>query len=1019
MEKKLNKLIIFVLIFALPVILSSQFFSYYYGKNKVVEKGFNWKYFDTPNFRIYHYTDDIKLLKKIAVTAENGYDKMSKFLNVEVEKRIPLVFYKTHVDFEQTNIYPGFLPTGAEAFAEPISNRMVLHGDSSNEELMRTLTHELAHVFEYQVMYKKSSKSLFRFRPPPLWVMEGFSEFITRDWNAFSLLTVRDAVLNDMIPSLSKSGEIRTVNRSGRSPYDFGHIIYEFIEEKYGIRGVRNLLFSFRGNVYGSSRNVFRQFGTTQKEFNFELRKYMKNRFKDFVAKEDPEDYNYIIGPNFPFAYSFSHQISPGGELAATVTANFKSRKIDIILISMKDGRIIKNITPGFTSKHDGISIKFNPEDGSTFTWDKKGDRIAFFARKEYKTYMVIVDVLKSKVIKMIKLKDIMEPSSPNFTNDGNNIYFTGVDGSKSFIYRHDLSSGRTDRITKGFLYIKSLNISSTGKKTVFSASDGKYSHIYIGNIGHPEMAMKITSGNSNNITPSFSSDGKKVYFSSDENGAYNLYSTDIEEKMNYRYTDVQTAIFFPMEIPGEENMLLISSYNKGNFVLLKKDISEFKEKREVQFESPEMVKGDDGKENIRFSKEVIEKYGRENIHGPKFSLIDGEIIANRTFNKDLEEDLNFHLANRKKYKPFSSLTVPSLPPITAGFGSDGSIFGYSFLRLEDIMKDHSLSLLVASYYGYQSYSLTYVNLKNRFQYFSRLYWYSNSYFLGTGYYLEPDSTAYLDRDNYVLISRRMGLTSGFYYPFSRSYRAEISLSLHYQKELSDELIYGTELPYNQFFDGYAFPLTLSLVGETTRFTNIGPLMGHTFKVSVSKYFKLGRDFLDSYAVDIDARKYFRLAPNTLVAMRITGFASGGEYPLLFGTGGNNTLRAAQFRSLVGTKGFAFTTELRFPLIKYIATPIGLMGPIRGVFFFDLGGVWDDSIQPYTGPDPYWKNYYDDLRTFDMFSDGIELKDAISSYGVALEVNIWGYPLHFEWVYKTNLKEARFYGMKFWIGYNF
>ena len=1018
MDRKLNKLIIFFLIFGLPVMIFSQYY-YYYGKNKVVKSGFDWKYFDTQNFRIYHYVDNIGLLKKIAVTAENAYDKMSKYLNIEVDRRIPLIFYKTHVDFEQTNIYPSFLPPGAEAFAEPITNRMVLHGDSSPEQLLRTLTHELGHIFEYQVLYRRSSRSLFRFRPPPQWVMEGFAEFITREWDPFSLLTVRDAVLNDRIPVLGRNGEMQLGNPTGRTPYDFGHILFEFIEHKYGVRGVRNLLFSYRGNVYGSARNIFRQFGTTQKEFNFELRKYLKGRFSDFIAREDPEDYNYIIGPDFPFAYSFSHQISPGGELAATVTANFKNRKIDIILISMKDGRIVKNITPGYTSRHDGISVMFNPEDGSTFTWDKQGDRIAFFARKEYTSYMVIVDVLKSKVIKMIKLDGIMEPSSPDFSKDGRSVYFAGVDESKSFIYRHDLASGRTDRITSGYLYITALDLSPEEDKIVFAATDGKYSHIYIGDIQNPEMALKITSGNTSNITPAFSSDGKKVYFSSDEHGAYNLYSTEIETKTNYRYTDVQTAIFFPMEIPGEKKMLLISSYNKGNFVLLKKDISEYKEKREVSFESPELVRGESGKDEIRFSKEVIDRHGRENIQGTKFSLIDGLVRANRSYNKDLEEDLNFNLANRKKYKPFKSLSIPSLPPITAGFGTDGSIFGFSYLQLSDVMNDHTFSLLVSSYYGYRSYSLTYINLKNRFQFFSRLYWYSNSYFLGTGYTLDPDSTAHLDRDNYVLVSKRLGLTTGFFYPFSRSYRAEFSLSMHYQRELSDELLYGSELPYNQTFDGYAFPISIALVGETTRFANFGPLMGHTFRIAVSKYFKLGKDFLDSDSFEFDLRKYFKLAPNTLLAMRLTGFSSGGDNPILFATGGNNTLRAARLQSMVGTQGFSFTTELRFPLISYMATPLGLLGPIRGALFFDLGGVWDNSIPPYTGNDPYWKKYFDDLRTFEFFSDGIELKDPISSYGFALEVNLWGYPLHFEWVYKTNLREARFYGVKFWIGFNF
>ncbi len=1020
MQRKSNRSIIFILIFIIPIMISSQFNPYYYGKNKVVKTSFKWNYFDTPNFRIYHYTDDMKLLKKIAVTAENGYDKMSKYLNVEIEKRIPLIFYRTHVDFEQTNIFPGFLPLGVEAFAEPLSNRMVLHGDSSAEELMRTLTHELGHVFEYQVLYKKSSKSLFRFRSPPLWIMEGFSEFITRDWDPFSLLTIRDAVLNDNIPALARNGELMIGNRGGRTAYDFGHILYEFIEEKYGVRGVRNLLFSFRGSIYGAERNIFRQFGTTRNEFNFELRKYVKNRFKDFITKESAEDYSYIIGPNYPFAYSFSHQISPGGELAATVTANFKSRKIDIILISMKDGKTIKTLTPGFTSKHDGVSIKFNPEDGSTFSWDKKGDKIAFFARKEYTTYLVIIDVLKSNIVKMIKLNNIMEPSSPDFSNNGNHIYFTGVYGSKSFIFRHDLASGKTDRITKGFLFIKSLDLSPSGKRIAFSASDGKYSHIYIGNIENPEMAKKITSGNTNNITPSFSLDGKKIYFSSDEEGAYNLYSTDLEKKINYKYTDVQTAIFFPMEIPGEKDKLLISSYLKGTFVLLKKDVSEYKEKREVQFESPELIKNESGEEEIRFSEEVIKKYGKENIHGTKFSLIDGEIKANRSFNKGLEEELNFNLVNRKKYKPLKNLSIPSLPPITAGFGSDGSIFGYSFLKLSDVMKDHSFSLLISSYYGYRSYGLTYVNLKKRLQFFSRLYWYSNSYYLGGGGYIDPASTALLDRRNYTLVSERIGLTTGFYYPFSRSYRAEFSLSISHQKELLDNLFYGTELPYNQTFDGYALPVTFSLVGETTRFTNFGPLMGHTFRISLSKYFKINKDFVDSTVIDLDLRKYFKLAPNTLIATRLTGFYSSGANPMLFATGGNNTLRAAQFRSLVGTRGFSFVTELRFPLIHMMSTPIGLLGPVRGVLFFDLGGVWDSSIPEYTGTDPYTKNYYDELRDFDLFSKGTtKLKDGLSSYGYALEVNLWGYPLHFEWIYKTNLKEKKYYGMKFWIGFDF
>lgn len=1013
--KKTKIIKIFLIV---TIIVSASFtlfpqYSYYHGKNKVMKTYFDWKYVETPNFRVYHYTDDTELIKKIAVNAENAYDRMSKFLNVEVEKRIPLIFYKTHADFEQTNIFPGFLPLGVEAFAEPVTNRMVLHGDSSEAELTRTLVHELGHVFEYQIMFKKSSRSVLRVSRPPLWVMEGFSEYITNDWRPFSLLTIRDAALNDMIPRLHKSGQMILKNKDGRSPYDFGHLIYDFIEEKYGSRGIRNLLYSYRGRLIGRQRNIFKLFGTSEKEFNYELRKYVRDKFRKYITKEDPEDYSFVIGPNFPFAFSFSHKISPTGEMLATVTANFKDRKIDIILISMKDGKVIKNITPGFTSKYDGISVIFNPEDGSTFTWDNKGETIAFFARKEYTNYLILIDILSGKTKKMIKLENIMEPTSPDFTASGDSIYFAGVDGTKSFIYSLDLKSSKIDRISSGLLYIKALDISPDDNWIAFSASDGTHSHIYLGKREKPEMAIKLTAGKYNSITPSFSKDGNTLYFSSDELESYNIYSIDLKNNIKYRYTDIKTANFFPLEIPGEKNKIVISSYHKGTFMLFEKDISKPLDKNKIEFSFPETAKDYSKKDNIEFSKEVKEKYGKGSHKEEKFSLIDGKVFANRTFNKDLEEELNFNLANRKKYKPFKTMSIPNLPPVTAGFGSDGSIFGFTQLQLTDLMSDRIFSFLMASFYGFKSYNLSYVNLKRRLQFFSSLYYFSDSYFMG-GSYVDPTSSALYNRNNYLTVRKRYGLTSGFYYPFNRFYRAELSFSLHHQDEWVDEIFYGTEIPFSQFFDGYAMPVKLSLVGETTRFASYGPNMGHTFKISVSKYFKLGSEFLDSYAFEIDLRKYFRLGPNTVFATRLTGFHSGGEYPILYWSGGNNTLRASEFRTLSGNNGIIFNAELRFPLINYLVTPIGILGPVRGVLFFDIGGVWFDKNA--FGPD----YPYRDQLGFDLLTDnGLELKDGLSSFGFALEVNLWGYPLHFDWVYRTNLKESKFYGVKFWVGFDF
>jgi outer membrane protein assembly factor BamA len=193
-------------------------------------------------------------------------------------------------------------------------------------------------------------------------------------------------------------------------------------------------------------------------------------------------------------------------------------------------------------------------------------------------------------------------------------------------------------------------------------------------------------------------------------------------------------------------------------------------------------------------------------------------------------------------------------------------------------------------------------------------------------------------------------------------------------------------------------------VGETTLFgrTYFGPNRGHTFKVTYEKYFKLGDNFMDAYEVEADFRKYLRLGSNTLIALRLSGSTSGGANPLLVWTGGNNTFRAADFRRLVGNHYFLFNAEFRFPIIHAALTPIGIVGPVRGVFFFDAGGIW------YEG------------EKFRFLKEGkFQLEDGLSSYGFGLEFFLFGYPMHIDWIWKTDLKNKKYYGATFWIGFDF
>src|SRR5581483_6687616 len=90
-------------------------------------------------------------------------------------------------------------------------------------------------------------------------------------------------------------------------------------------------------------------------EFDQAFDRYLKDRFKPFRDKERPADYGRDLAPNkekTEFAEALTIAPSPSGDLIAAVTVNRKDRELDIVLISAKDGSIVRNLTGGFDKNY-------------------------------------------------------------------------------------------------------------------------------------------------------------------------------------------------------------------------------------------------------------------------------------------------------------------------------------------------------------------------------------------------------------------------------------------------------------------------------------------------------------------------------------------------------------------------------------------------------------------------------------------------------------------------------------------
>ena len=959
----------------------------YYGKNKVIYEKFAWKSYATDHFQIFYYADDARTLRDVAAAAESAYRKIADGLKHEIAEPVPLMFFMTFTDFEQNNIFQ--ISEGVMGVSEPVLHRIGVHGDMSPDELQALITHKLTHIFEFDILWGAPGGALYALNEPPLWTFEGLSEYFTGTWSAWSSLILRDSVLNDRVPEFDESGELRSRYPLPREPaYDFGHALYEFMESRFGRSAVRDFFASLKGSspLVGRREPLRKAFALGPREFGQEFHKYLRLRFKDFAGRENPEDYSLPLGPEFPmnpYFFAFSHALSPSGDIAATVTYNALDNDMDIVLISTRDGSVLRNITRGYTAQYESIKYEIDASLGKSLAWSRDGDRLAFFARDGQKHALFVIDVLTGATVRKVRLA-VDQPAGPVFYPDGRKIMFTAFSRGLRDVFAADLDGGGVENLTRDALYEKAPAISPDGTTAAYSVRVGESDKLFLSPIGDFSRKTQLTFGRGNTVTPEFAPDGKTLYFAGDMRDAYNVYSLALDSGELRRYTDVRTGNFFPAPLPGHPGTIVFSAFNKGAFQIFKA--------------SPEPV----AEQTLTFA----------------------EVEPGRPFpgfEPALKVDIDPALI--KAQSGMGKLYISQRPPIDAMVASDGSIYGGSALAFSDMMGDHQFSVMAYQVRELRSFALGYLNQKRRFQYSIDAFQYTLYYYPYQNYY-DPSLYALTRQSDAITTRKISGAAVSAYYPLSKFTRLEASLGLYSYEEESQG--YGSEFAgggygrSNFFINGTLLAARLSITSETTRFKTYGPAAGGTYRLSVSPALPAADSLISNTTWEADARKYFYLGADVLLAFRAQGFLSGGRNRFLGYYGGNNQVRSAYYYGIVGTEHWFAGAELRFPLVGTASTIVGPVGPVRGVLFFDI------TRNKYgTYPAKFYRT--DDDPSSATFGNALTF-DAIGSFGAGFEFFVFGLPVHIEFAKRLewesigkpfSLGTYGSYAAKFWIGYDF
>ncbi len=891
--KRLRIFLFLCILLGIAETAAAQF--YWFGRNKIQYTDFDWHILRTDNFDIYFYSDMRDLAERGAEIAERSFSELEQKFNHTIRRRIPLIFYSSHLHFQETNITPGFIPEGVGGFFEFIKGRVVIPFNGSMHQFEHVIRHELVHVFMTgkiaQVLRDRRQSAD---RLPPLWFVEGLAEYWSTGWDTQADMVIRDAVLSGYVVGLSN------IERFYGSflMYKLGQNAVQYMAETYGEETVLLLMENFW--VSSSFSEVIRTtIGKDYRAFDEEWLYRLKKDYYPLLSDSDhPSRVTKKIMTRGFNATPVYTEIN--GKREVYFVGNHSGYtslfKVDI---ETPDAKPVVVIRGERTSEFESFRLFQNSINIS-------GDGILAFVTKSGESDVLhLYDIRHDRLLETKRFDDLVMLNSPHWSPDGENIVLSAVDmeGYRNlFIY--DRTSESLRKASADIYDDRDPAWSPDGSLIVFSSDrspagrEGYYNLFLM--IAETGEIVPFTYGNNNFHSPAWSPEGDRIVFVADIDGVRNIWTAEVDVSIAtaraVKLTEFTTGAFDPSWTSTGD--LLFTAYEQGRF-------------------------------HIRKLENIAERIAGEN-HAVEFPRPE----RNESWNTGrIRGDVD---ARVESYKPRYTLDIAqsqiSTDPI---FGTSGG----AVISLSDLLGNDRFNFLIYNTAQSQDEFLESFNIAvSRISLLKRTnYAYGIFHFAGRRYDLtDPDLFFY---------ERQFGSYFAMSYPLSVFKRIELTTSIsHSTKELFFE--FG-ERKALMFGNSISFVLDNSLWGLT------GPLDGRRFLVSLAYITDIQHGNVNYYTLMGDYRNYWRIGDRTALASRFQFFYNHGEEARRFFMGGSWDLRGYKRWSLRGQKLWLTSQELRFPFIDQLGLlfPFGGigLGSIRGALFFDAGSVWDTTYHETLG----------------------------------------------------------------------
>lgn len=857
--------------------------------------------------------------------AEKAIQYYSEILRHKLSHQVIIFLYPNFMDFQASHIHFGMLPEGIAGYTEGYLERIVLPYSGNEEEFKYTLTHELVHSFQYDIILNHSNQRNINL---PLWLVEGMSEYLssgTKDMDIF----LRDLVISKRIPDLFNLFE-------GYANYKIGQSVMYFIHKKWSQEHI-GLLFKNIILLKDFQKAFFQTFQMNFFDFNIHWKQFIIERYKESYNYNEFKDritfrYSDILKERTPF--HFKPVISKDGK----TLVYFSYENFYPVLV-------IQSIQNALSYGEERKTILYFLKDENFEEWQPLSTKINFDftgnfiyvpTRKKSKLAIVKYDIKQMKIKKIYNLPfdSIFDPSITN-SEEKEKIVFVGNIRSFSDIYILDLEKENYSRITYSFESEQSPVFSLNNKTILFIKKNKDLTYSVI---SYDLQNKQFTTIFTLNTEIKSLKEGyykienqwkKGIYYLANYKNKFSLFF--YTDKNHYQILNPNRDIFsFDLYNENSNNefftsSLLYSTLEEGTYEIFYKDFSKSNEKFNFFYKISEQNS---------FLSEKITNWNQKLL----------EEISNCC-----KEKSNIYILDSfSTYKPFFYRRGFPFIALTGAVDNKGnsSLVFLGYGSFADLQNKHILE-------GFLTYQenpvitngeIQYLYNLNKTQYSSGVYSYNGIFAILNPLDLSLNQIIYNPFQRLLSYS-----TSGIYgrwkYYFSNysSFGIQIDLGREEQifypklpEERKNEDIFKNHLTFRSFY-----------LYDNAKYSIYGPLDGFSFLIGYEVPIKTSTYDKEVYQTLMEIRYYELFKNYSLFAYRFFIGAQTGKdsknFP--YRIGGYSTIRGYDFQKFEGKYAFLMNLEYRFTFIEELIFGFPFRwspGLIRGSLFTDLGSAFDD-----------------------------------------------------------------------------